>query len=61
MSKAHQSIATQIKSDLEEPLAVWAGGMKERRKIVQQGIEKLLKVKQQQTAVVNKVFNMCLQ
>lgn len=54
MGKAHQNIAGQMKSELEEPLAAFAGGMKERRKIVQTGIEKLLKVKTQQTAAVNK-------
>ncbi|KAF2262785.1 hypothetical protein CC78DRAFT_569516 [Lojkania enalia] len=54
MGKAHQSIATQMKTELEEPLVAFAGGMKERRKIVQTGIEKLLKVKMQQTAAVNK-------
>ncbi|KAJ8606130.1 hypothetical protein MRB53_041206 [Persea americana] len=43
-----------MKSELEEPLAAFAGGMKERRKIVQTGIEKLLKVKTQQTLAVNK-------
>jgi len=55
MGKAHQSIAGQMKSELEEPLAAFAGGMKERRKIVQSGVEKLFKVKQQQTQAVNKV------
>ncbi|EEQ27851.1 SH3 domain-containing protein [Microsporum canis CBS 113480] len=40
---------TQMKTELEEPLAAFAGGMKERRKIVQHGIEKLLKVKIQHT------------
>ena len=55
MGKAHQNIAAQMKSELEEPLAAFAGGMKERRKIVQSGIEKLLKVKTQQTMAVNKV------
>lgn len=55
MGKAHQAIAGEMKSELEEPLAAFAGGMKERRKIVQSGIEKLLKVKVQQTGVVNKV------
>ena len=55
MGKAHQNIANQMKSELEEPLAAFAGGIKERRKIVQSGIEKLLKVKMQQTAAVNKV------
>lgn len=52
--KAHAQIAAQMKSELEEPLAAFAGGMKERRKIVQNGIEKLHKIKQQQTAHVNK-------
>ena len=55
MGKSHQAIAGQMKSELEEPLAAFAGGMKERRKIVQGGIEKLLKIKVQQTQVVNKV------
>lgn len=54
MGKAHQNIAGQMKSELEEPLAAFAGGMKERRKIVQSGIEKLLKTKTQQTMAVNK-------
>lgn len=55
IGKAHQAIAGQMKSELEEPLAAFGGGMKERRKIVQSGIEKLFKIKQQQTQVVNKV------
>jgi hypothetical protein len=55
MGKSHQNIAGQMKSELEEPLAAFSGGMKERRKIVQNGIEKLLKVKIQQTQTVNKV------
>jgi hypothetical protein len=55
MGKAHQGIAGQMKSELEEPLAAFAGGMKERRKIVQAGIEKLFKTKLQQTQAVNKV------
>ncbi|KAF2398331.1 hypothetical protein EJ06DRAFT_532083 [Trichodelitschia bisporula] len=54
MAKAHQNIAGQMKSELEEPLAAFAGGMKERRKIIQTGIEKLLKLKTQQTIQVNK-------
>ncbi|KAH8598744.1 hypothetical protein B0O99DRAFT_614069 [Bisporella sp. PMI_857] len=54
MGKSHQGIAAQMKSELEEPLAAFAGAMKERRKIVQGGIEKLLKVKIQQTQQVNK-------
>jgi len=54
MGKAHSSIASQMKTELEEPLAAFAGGMKERRKIVQGGIEKLLKLKMQQTSAVNK-------
>jgi hypothetical protein len=61
MGKAHQAIAGQMKSELEEPLAAFAGGMKERRKIVQSGIEKLLKVKVQQTQVVNKVKSLRLE
>lgn len=55
MAKQHQNIAVQMKSELDEPLAAFAGAMKERRKIVQNGIEKLLKVKIQQTQLVNKV------
>lgn len=58
MGKAHQGIAAQMKTELEEPLGAFAGGMKERRKIVQAGIEKLYKVKQQQTQAVNKVRRM---
>jgi flagellar basal body rod protein FlgB len=54
MGKQHALIASQMKSELEEPLAAFAGGMKERRKIVQTGIERLLKTKQAQTAHVNK-------
>lgn len=54
MAKQHQNNAAQMRSELEEPLAAFAGGMKERRKIVQNTIEKLLKTKQQQTALVNK-------
>lgn len=52
--KAHQHVSQQMKSELEEPLAAFVGGNKERRKIVQTGIEKLLKIKNQQTASVNK-------
>ena len=54
MGKAHQNIAQQMRSELEEQLAAFSGGMKERRKIVQTGIEKLLKVKTQQTNTLNK-------
>lgn len=54
MGKAHQSVAHQMKTELEEPLQAFAGGMKERRKIVQNGIERLLKMKMQQTNSVNK-------
>ncbi|KAI5303175.1 hypothetical protein KEM56_007830, partial [Ascosphaera pollenicola] len=54
LGKTHGAIAAQMKSELEEPLVAFAGGMKERRKIVQTGIEKLLKVKMQQTQAVNK-------
>lgn len=55
MAKQHQGIAAQMKTELEEPLAAFAGGMKERRKIVQGTVEKLLKTKMQQTQQVNKV------
>ena len=55
MGKSHQNIACQMKTELDEPLAAFAGAMKERRKIVQGGIEKLLKVKVAQTQQVNKV------
>ncbi|KAK2802704.1 hypothetical protein FQN51_004228 [Onygenales sp. PD_10] len=54
IGKTHAAIASQMKSELEEPLAAFAGGMKERRKIVQNGTEKLLKIKVQQTQAVNK-------
>ncbi|KAI9842256.1 MAG: hypothetical protein M1838_003196 [Thelocarpon superellum] len=54
MGKSHQGIAGQMKSELEEPLAAFSGGLKERRKIVQNGVEKLLKVKTQQTQAMNK-------
>lgn len=61
-AKAHQNVAVQIKTDLEEPLSRFSGAMRERRKIVQGGIEKLLKVKIQQTQAVNKVSSprLCL-
>lgn len=54
MGKSHQGIAGQMKSELDEPLSAFTGGMKERRKIVQSGIEKLLKIKNTQSAAVNK-------
>ncbi|KAK3492880.1 uncharacterized protein B0T23DRAFT_429105 [Neurospora hispaniola] len=54
MGKQHQAIAVQMRSELEEPLVAFAGAMKERRKIVQNTVEKLLKVKVQQTQAVNK-------
>jgi hypothetical protein len=55
MAKQHQGVAAQMKSELEEPLAAFAGAMKERRKIVQNTVERLLKTKVQQTQAVNKV------
>jgi hypothetical protein len=55
MGKSHHGIAGQMKSELEEPLAAFSGAMKERRKIVQNGVEKLLKTKITQTQSVNKV------
>jgi hypothetical protein len=60
IGKTHAAIASQMKCELEEPLAAFAGGMKERRKIVHNGIERLLKVKVQQTQTVNKVLGLCL-
>jgi hypothetical protein len=61
MGKSHQNIAGQMKSELEEPLAAFSGGMKERRKIVQNGIEKLLKIKIQQTQAVSKVRRIAME
>lgn len=55
IAKAHLAIAGQMKSELEEPLSAFASGLKERRKIIQNGIERLHKIKVQQTQVVNKV------
>lgn len=55
MGKQHQNIAAQFKNELDEPLTAFAGAMRERRKIVQGGIEKLLKTKMSQTSAVNKV------
>ncbi|KAI0898946.1 hypothetical protein F4806DRAFT_456135 [Annulohypoxylon nitens] len=54
IAKQHASIAAQMKSELEEPLAAFAGGMKERRKIIQNTVEKLHKTKVAQTTAVNK-------
>ncbi|EIT76707.1 hypothetical protein BDV35DRAFT_380033 [Aspergillus flavus] len=54
IAKAHGAIAGQMKRELEEPLVAFAGGSKERRKIIQTGIERLLKTKMQQTQTVNK-------
>ncbi|PYH98293.1 SH3 protein [Aspergillus ellipticus CBS 707.79] len=53
-AKTHAAIAGQMKRELEEPLVAFAGGSKERRKIIQNGIERLLKTKIQQTQTVNK-------
>ena len=55
IGEAHAGIASQMKRELEEPLIAFSGGSKERRKIVQNGIERLLKSKIQQTQTVNKV------
>jgi len=55
IGRAHQNVASQMKTELEESLAAFTGGIKERRKIVQGGVEKLLKIKTQQTTTVNKV------
>lgn len=56
MARAHQSIASQMKTELEEPLTAFSGMIRERRKIVQGGCEKILKLKMQQTQQVNKVI-----
>jgi len=58
MAKAHQNIANQMKTELDEPLTAFSGAMRERRKIVQGGTEKLLKLKMQQTQTVNKVISL---
>ncbi|KAI5297739.1 hypothetical protein KEM55_004297 [Ascosphaera atra] len=55
LGKTHAEIAGKMKTRLEEPLVTFAAGIRERRKIVQTGIEKLHKVKVQQTTAVNKV------
>ncbi|KAI2793137.1 hypothetical protein POX_b03186 [Penicillium oxalicum] len=54
IAKAHAAIAGQMKTELEEPLTAFSKGIKERRKIIQDGIERLHKTKIQQTQVVNK-------
>lgn len=58
MARAHQSIASQMKTELEEPLTAFSGMIRERRKIVQGGCEKVLKLKMQQTQQVNKVIRL---
>ena len=55
MGKQHALTASQMKSELEEPLTALDRGMKERGKIVQTNIERLLETKQAQTAHVNKL------
>lgn len=59
IAKAHAAIAGQMKRELEEPLLAFAGGNKERRKIIQNGIERIHKTKMQQTQTVNKVNHGC--
>jgi flagellar basal body rod protein FlgB len=54
MAKQHALISQQMRSECEEPLAAFSGGIKERRKIIQNGVERLLKTKQAQTQHVNK-------
>ncbi|KAK6528927.1 hypothetical protein TWF694_004156 [Orbilia ellipsospora] len=54
MAKQHQNVAAQMKNELDDALAAFAGAMRERRKIIQGGIEKLLKAKMAQTNAVNK-------
>jgi len=60
IAKAHSAIASQMKSELEEPLSAFASGLKERRKIIQNTIERLHKTKVQQTQTVNKVRSLAL-
>lgn len=55
IAKAHSAIAAQMKNELEDPLAAFSSGIKERRKIIQQTVERLHKTKMQQTQLVNKV------
>lgn len=57
IAKAHSAIAGQMKNELEDPLAAFSSGIKERRKIIQQTVERLHKTKMQQTQLVNKVSN----
>lgn len=57
IAKAHSAIAGQMKNELEDPLSAFSSGIKERRKIIQQTVERLHKTKMQQTQVVNKVSN----
>lgn len=57
IAKAHSAIAAQMKNELEDPLSAFSSGIKERRKIIQQTVERLHKTKMQQTQVVNKVSN----
>lgn len=52
--KAHSAIAGQMRSELEEPLNAFASSMKERRKIFQTTVERLMKTKIEQTRAVNK-------
>ncbi|KAK9467748.1 hypothetical protein V1512DRAFT_259970 [Lipomyces arxii] len=54
MGKSHQSTAMQIRTELEEPLATAAAGMRERRKVVQVTLEKLAKAKASQEVAVAK-------
>src|SRR3954471_14805709 len=60
MAKAHQVTAGKMKGDLEDPLGAFISSIKERRKIVQNSIEKLLKQKTQQTMSVNKVSELAM-
>ena len=55
IGRAHAAIASQMKGELEDPMIAFFGGLKERRKIIQNSVERLLKTKIQQTQAVNKV------
>lgn len=45
IAKAHAAIASQMKTELEEPLNAFSKGIKERRKIIQDGIERLHRIR----------------
>ncbi|KAK9371278.1 hypothetical protein V1509DRAFT_614176 [Lipomyces kononenkoae] len=54
MAKAHANTATQIKTELEDPLIAFTAAMRERRKMVQTTLDKLSKAKLAQQTTVQK-------